>query len=251
MTKKYFFIWILTVIVFSCKHDTSLTRIEGSRLEINDSIATDADIESFVKPYREHVTKNLDSVLSYAVETYTKKDGEFNTAIGNMMADAVLEESDVVFKARTGNTIDMVLLNYGGIRSILSKGNITSRTAYKLMPFENSIVVAELKGVHVKELITYLQKAKRAHPIAGLKLKIDKNYNVIEATIQGNTIVDDKIYYVATNDYLFSGGDHMDFFKNSENAHYLNYKIRNILLDYFKKKDTISPVIDDRFIMIN
>jgi hypothetical protein len=30
----------------------------------------------------------------------------------------------------------------------------------------------------------------------------------------------------------------------------LSYKIRNILIDYFTKKDTLNPVIDDRFIQL-
>ena len=41
---------------------------------------------------------------------------------------------------------DIVLLNNGGIRSIISKGPISEKTAFELMPFENSIVVVKLKG---------------------------------------------------------------------------------------------------------
>ncbi|HMC02386.1 MAG TPA: hypothetical protein VKN14_15205, partial [Flavobacteriaceae bacterium] len=59
-----------------------------------------------------------------------------------------------------------------------------------------------------------------------------------------------KTYYVATNDYLYSGGDNMTFFKPNDSLYDLNYKIRNALIDYFKKTDTIKPVIDDRFIQI-
>ena len=59
-----------------------------------------------------------------------------------------------------------------------------------------------------------------------------------------------KSYYVATNDYLISGGDGMDFFKASEEVIILDYKIRNALIDYFMKTDTISPVADDRFIQL-
>jgi len=55
---------------------------------------------------------------------------------------------------------------------------------------------------------------------------------------------------VATNDYLFNGGNDMTFFKPNESLYNLNYKIRNVLIDYFKKVDTINPVIDDRFIQI-
>ena len=235
----------------SCKEEMHLERIEGKRLEINDSIIGVSKIEDFITPFREHVNKNLDSVLAYAVDTYSKTDGDLNTAIGNLMADAVLEESNPVFESRTGNKIDIVLLNHGGIRAILSKGNITARTAYAIMPFENSVVVTELKGSDIKDMVTYLQKAKRAHPISGLTIKLDNDYELVEAKINGEVIDETKMYYVATNDYLYSGGDRMDFFKKSDTLHVLDYKIRNVLIDYFTKYDTINPVIDNRFIKTN
>jgi 2',3'-cyclic-nucleotide 2'-phosphodiesterase (5'-nucleotidase family) len=251
MNKKIIILLISIAFVWSCKEEMYLERIEGKRIEINDSIVGVSKIENFIKPYREHVNKNLDSVLAYSVDTYSKTNGELNTAIGNLMADAVLEECNPIFESRTGEKIDMVLLNHGGIRAILSKGNITTRTAYEIMPFENSVVVTKLKGTYINDLIAYLQKAKRAHPIAGLTIKLNNNYELIEAKINGENIDDTKTYNVATNDYLYSGGDSMDFFQKSDTLYVLNYKIRNVLIDYFTKKDTINPTIDKRFIKTN
>lgn len=225
--------------------------MEGVRIEINDSISNNSDIEAFIKPYRAHVNKTLDSVLAYAPKTYSKKEGTLNTAIGNLMADIVLAQANPFFKSKTKNEIDMVLLNSGGIRASIPKGNISARTAYKVMPFENSIIVVEMKGVDVKKLISYLQKSKKAHPIAGLKLIVDGDFNMVKALIGTKEIEDEKIYFVGTNDYLYHGGSEMYFFKEAGKAHKLNYKIRNAMIDYFKKVDTITPIIDDRFIQVN
>jgi 2',3'-cyclic-nucleotide 2'-phosphodiesterase (5'-nucleotidase family) len=251
MKNKIILLFISVAFIWSCKEEMYLEKIEGKRIEINDSLVGDSKIEDFIKPYREHVNKNLDSVLAYSVGTYSKTDGDLNTAIGNLMADAVLEESNPIFESRSGEKIDLVLLNHGGIRAILSKGNITTRTAYEIMPFENSVVVVKLKGKYIKELVAYLQKAKRPHPISGLTIKLDPNYNLIEAKINGENIDDEKTYNVATNDYLYSGGDSMDFFQKSDTLYVLDYKIRNVLIDYFTKKDTINPLIDNRFIKTN
>ena len=244
-------ILLFLVGFMSCKNDSwHLERIEGKQITINDSLKTVTEIDAFIKPYREHVNKELDSVLAYAVATYSKSDGELNTAIGNLFADVILNESNPVFKARTGKDIDMVLVNHGGIRSIISKGDVTIRTAFEIMPFENSIVVVALKGESINVLLNYLANANRAHPISGLKLAMDEDNNIVEATINGEAINPTKTYYVATNDYLYNGGDSMTFFKPNEGLEVLNYKIRNALLDYFIKTDTINPVIDDRFIKI-
>ncbi|WP_272022916.1 5'-nucleotidase C-terminal domain-containing protein [Olleya namhaensis] len=249
MNYKHLLILLSIVIVSSCKNETySLTKIEGKKITITDTLAIDPDIDAYIKPFRESLNKDMNTVLSYAPETYTKNDGDLNTAIGNLMADAVMQESNPIFNKRTGNNIDMVLLNHGGIRSILSKGNITTRTGFEIMPFENSIVVVALKGPQIDSLTTYLSRAKRPHPISGLQLTLDKNYSITEALVNNKPIDKDKTYYVATNDYLYNGGDGMRFFQTNDSLYVLNYKIRNAMLDYFKKVDTIKPVIDNRFI---
>ena len=251
MNLKHLYFIIFILLVFSCKQETStLTKIEGRLIPITDTLSSNSEIEAFIKPYREHVETNLDSVLSYAVDTYSKTDGEFNTAVGNFMADVVYEQANLVFKSRTGDDIDMVILNHGGIRSIISKGNITTRTAYEIMPFENNIVVVSVKGTNINALVSYLIQAKRAHPISNFKLTLDRDFNPIESLINGKKIDTTKTYYVATNDYLYSGGDNMTFLKPNDSLYDLNYKIRNALIDYFKKTDTINPVIDDRFTQI-
>jgi 5'-nucleotidase len=249
MTIKHLFKLYFLLFIFSCNNDSHISKIEGKRIEIDESITSDAEVEKFVAPFRENVNKNLDSIISYALDTYSKTDGELNTAIGNLMADAVYEESNPIFNKRTGKKIDFVLLNHGGIRSIISKGNITSRTAFEVMPFENSVVVVALKGEQVSQMMNYLARAKRAHPVSNqLQLKLNQDFEVASATINGKSIDKAATYYVATNDYLYNGGDRMVFFHPNDSLYVLDYKIRNVLIDYFKKKDTLNPKIDNRFI---
>ncbi|WP_299224318.1 5'-nucleotidase C-terminal domain-containing protein [uncultured Psychroserpens sp.] len=250
MTYKLFTLLICLSFLTACKQDAHLYKIEAKQINVTDSLEIDEDIESFIKPYRVQINKNLDSVISYAKETYSKSDGEYNTAIGNLMVDAVYEQCNPIFKSRTNRDIDFVLLNHGGIRAIISEGNITTRTAYEVMPFENAVVVAKLKGEQVKELISYLVTEKRAHPIAKLNLVIDKDDQLYSATINDKPIDYNSTYYVATNDYLYNGGDRMNFFKTNDSLYVLDYKIRNVLIDYFSKTDTIAPKQDNRFIKI-
>ena len=116
------------------------------------------------------------------------------------------------------------------------------------MPFENEVVVAKLSGKDIYDLINYLAIARRAHPISRLKIELDKNYKLVNAEINNNKIDIDKYYYVATSDFLINGGDKMTFFEKSIENTFLNYKIRDILIDYFIKIDTLKSKIDNRFI---
>ena len=244
-------ILILFITIFSIQSCENNYVLQGNRIEVNNNVKSDREIEEFITPYKNKVDSKMDSILAYSPTNYDKKNGLLNTAIGNMMADVALKLSNPVYKARKNRDIDFVLLNHGGIRASISKGDITTRTAYNVMPFENSMVVCELDGETVQELINYLKSSKKAHPISGINIVLDNSYNLIEAKINGKEISKNKIYSVATTDYLLNGGDKMDFFKKSEENTILDYKLRNILIDYFKQIDTLSFQTDNRFIIRN
>lgn len=249
---KHFVIIITIIALASCKQSPiSLTSVVGSELTIDSTAALTQEILDFIEPYNQRVNAVLDSTLAYAPYTISKVDGVYNTTAGNLMADIMLSEGDAVFKTRTGKHIDFVLMNHGGIRAGITKGNISARTAYEVMPFENSISVVELTGTSVLELIDYLIKSKRAHPLAGIQIVLNSNDSVNSIKIQGKPFDKNSIYYVATSDYLVSGGDDMVFFKDGLSFTTLDYKIRNAMIDYFSKVDTLSPMIDDRYYKLN
>jgi 5'-nucleotidase len=249
MNKYLFKALVLALLVVSCKQDLSLAKVEYHRLDINDSLDSKASVERFIAPYKRHVDSSMNMSLSYAVASYSKRDGELNTAIGNMMADAVMKQAGPIFTNRTGKHIDFVLLNHGGIRSIIPQGIVSMRTAYEVMPFENEVVVVGLRGKQIESLINYLQKSKRAHPVSKeLELILDANYELVSAKIKGKQIDTNQIYYVATNDYLYNGGDKMLFFQPNEFFSDIDYKIRNVLIDYFKDTDTLDLKRDKRFV---
>ena len=192
----------------------------------------------------------MNTPISYSPETYKKNDGELNSTLSNMFADATYEMSNPVFNKMSGENIDIVLLNNGGIRSIISKGNISEKTAFELMPFENSIVVLELNGLSIIKMIDYLRKVKLQHPISGLQITLNNDYSVNEVKINGVSIENEKKYYVATTDYLLEGGDKMYFLAETTKTTDINYKMRDILIDYFKKYDTLKLKSDNRFTRI-
>lgn len=251
MIYRSLFSGLLLFFLISCKHEALKTaEISAERISIDQSLEANKEIEEFIRPFSEHINKTLDSVVAYNPQDLNKSDGELNTAIGNLMADIVMEQAAPVFKNRTGNDIDMVLLNHGGIRSTVGKGPVTARTAYSLMPFENEIVVVEITGSKIQEMLTYLENNRTAHPVSGIKIAMNRNYKITHASIGGKEIDPGKTYFVATSDYLQQGGDNMNFFKDPVNFYRVDYKIRNAIIDYFNKVDTLKTARDDRYIKI-
>ena len=241
---KLFVIFLTFFFIASCsKQNYYVTKIEGKRIPITEKEIQVPQIENFIKPYREHINKDLDSVLAYCPETLDKST-KWQSTIGNLMADVSLMRGNLVFEERENKKIDICLLNSGGIRSILPKGNITARNAFEIMPFENSMVVIALKGEQISEMVDFLIADKKPHPLAGIIFTIDKNNQSKNILVQGKPLNKETVYYVGTNDYLSDGGDNMNFFKKAIQKYDLDYKLRNILIDYFKQVDTI-PVIND------
>lgn len=246
---KLFVLFLTFASVISCTPKKyTVAEIRGREIPVDNKYGASDEIESFVKPYRDHINADLNAVLSYAPQTLDKS-GKWQSTIGNLFADVVYWRGNPVFKQRENKEIDFILLNHGGIRSNIPQGNVTARTAYQIMPFENSLVVIELKSEQVKEIVDYIIRERKPHPISGLTFTIGKDNKPVNIAIKGKPIVDTQTYLVGTNDYLANGGDNMFFFKAGIANYNVDYKLRNILIDYFKDTDTI-PVINDTRIII-
>lgn len=247
-----YFVILLTFSFFtSCKTSEYYNyKIEGKQIGVTNAKGEDSKIEAYIAPYRANITKNLDHVLAYSPETLDKSKGKWQTTIGNLLAKVVYDQGNPIFEKREQKTIDFCLLNNGGIRSIIPEGDVTTRTAFEVMPFENTLIVVGLTGEKVKEMADYFMKEKKPHPLYGIKIYADKNTLAVKnIEINGKKVEDNKIYYVATNDYLANGGDSMNFFRDSNLKFDLDYKLRNILIDYFKKVDTLPILTDEKIIL--
>jgi len=245
--KKFIIVFFTIFLFFSCKNKPQhLVKIEGKQLPISEKITSKENIDELVKPYRAKVEKEMNAVLSYTPIELNRRDGQLESSLGNLMADLCFEKANPVFNSRTGNNIDFTMFNFGGIRAGISKGEITTKNAFQLMPFENQLVVVELTSEKIKELVNYLITENRAHPLSKhFNLVITKNG--YDLKINNKPIDSSKTYFVLTSDYLQNGGDNMNFFKNPESLLKTDYKVRNAIIDYFKENDTIKVKLDGRF----
>ena len=238
---KQFVLLLTFLFVVSCgQQHYSVTKVEGKKIGITENQVSNPEIDAYIKPYREHIESELSTVLAYCPETLDKSKGEWQTNIGCFYADITLEKCNPIFQSREKKSIDLCILNHGGIRTIIPKGNVTARNAFEVMPFENSAAVVALNGEQIQEMVNYIISEKKPHPLSGIKFTITKDNVSKDILVQGKPLENNKIYYVATNDYLANGGDNMLFFKKGTQRFDLEYKLRNILIDYFKDVDTLK-----------
>lgn len=225
----------------------AVTKIKGNYIEINQNIIDNTAIDSFLTPYRNHIEKDLSKVLAYNPYDLDRTEAKWQNKMTNFYADAILEQGNFIFEKRYGKKIDFCMLNYGGIRATIPKGSVTTRTAFDIMPFENSAIVLGLKGSAVYEMAQYILTNKVAHPLSGIEI-IVKNDTIKDIKINQKSIDKNTIYYVVTNDYLAKGGDNMTFFLKAQTSYPLDYKLRNMFINYFTAKDTLTPSTQPRII---
>lgn len=249
---QHFVIFLTLLLCISCgQKNPQLQKIQGKQIALVDSIGEIDSIKDFITPYRTRIKDVLDEQLAYAPEALIKSNEKLNSPIGNLLADITYEVSNPIFYKRSGKNIDFVLLNYGGIRSIISKGAVSRRTAYQVMPFENKVLVLEISGEKLIELLEYLAQSKTAHPISKqLQLHLNSQGKIANVSIFKKPVDLSKSYYIATTDFLANGGDHMNFFKNPISTTDIDYLLRNQIIDYFIEHDTITASTDQRFIQL-
>ena len=243
---KHFVLLLTFITLISCSsHQYYITKIEGKKIGITEKQTSVDEIEKYIKPYRENIDKDLNEILAFCPQNLDKN-GEWQTNIGCFLADITLEKSNPIFQKREQKSIDFCLLNHGGIRTIIPKGNVTARNAYEVIPFENSAVIIGLKGEQLIEIANYIVSEKKPHPLAGMTFIITKDNKIKNIQVQGKPLDFEKTYFVVTSDYLSNGGDNMIFFKKGISRCDTDYKLRNIIIDYFKDVDTLRINTDVR-----
>lgn len=188
----------------SCHSSYELTSVSGSMMTVDSKWDTlpDARATALLAPYKGKVDSLMHRVVGVSEMTMGK--GKPESLLSNLIADVLRESATQVL----GKPADMALVNLGGLRNILSKGEITCEDIYEILPFENSLCVVTVKGSTLLSLFDAIAR-KGSDGVSGVKLRITDKGNCLNGTIGGKRIEEEKLYTVATIDYLADGNDGM------------------------------------------
>jgi 2',3'-cyclic-nucleotide 2'-phosphodiesterase (5'-nucleotidase family) len=216
----------------------------ASYVYVHDSLGlVNQKATDYIMPYKLKLDSTMNTVIGYAAidfvkpKDFMKANGVPESPAGNFIADLVLIETNEILKSKGEPLCDIVLLNTGGIRTALSKGPVTIGNIFEIMPFDNSVVVMELNGQQMVELFDAVA-IKGGHPLAGCSMAI-RNKHAADIRIAGTPFKPDadRMYRVATSDYLSTGGDQMTFFLGATTAHTL-ILLRDMIVQHFKRLTT-------------
>jgi len=219
------FIYLLLALAVLNQPTSNYSSVERMVYDVQ-STEVDSNMYYTILPYKTELDAQMNAVLCYSTQEMKKTKPE--SLLGNWTSDVCLEMAQDMYEY----DIDLSFFNTGGLRSPIPQGDITKRDLYKLMPFENELVVLELNKTEMLDLKAYFNFTK-GQPIA---FAVDFSLN-------------DSLFLVLTTDYLANGGDKMKFFKDKV-QHKVGIKMRDALINYCIKKDTISSNLDERHLIL-
>ena len=196
--------------------------------EVTSKSATLLDYSAF-----ENVIPN-EQVLAAIEEVETAQEAVLDRVVGQTNVKLVGDRSLV----RTGETnlgqlataalidltgADVAITNGGGIRASIEAGDITMRDMVTVFPFGNTVMVKEISGHDLKAALEHgvseYPNEKGAFPhTAGVTFTLNPyetvGNRVSDLKINGEAIDFNKMYTVATNDFMAAGGDDYTMFTN-------------------------------------
>jgi 2',3'-cyclic-nucleotide 2'-phosphodiesterase (5'-nucleotidase family) len=221
---KHFVIIVLALCngLFAVSQNTTL---DYNSYKISKENRVDSSYIRMLQPYKDSLSKQMDKVIGFAVNTMYKKQPE--CALGNLMADCVRTMAEKKYN----KTVDVGMVNFGGIRSYISKGDITVGKVFELMPFDNMLIIQQLRGDTLQLLLNRIAE-KGGWPISGLTMQIKGN-QALNVVVGGKALDSLAYYTVANSDYIANGGDDCNMLKPIPQTNG-GYIIRDAIVDYIK-----------------
>jgi len=245
MKNKFLLLGIALAALSACKTASPLqvAHVQAQKnISINNELRNDEEFVKFIEPYKQKLDREMNQKISHTSTDLTKQ-GD-NSNLGNLLADYTFDGADEWAKKNLQKNVDAALINIGGIRTTIGKGDILLKNVFEVMPFENEIVIVKMKGTDLQGLFDYYAKTQVNNPVSHLYIETNNGLSA-KSLINGKAVNPNQEYYIATSDYLALGGDNMKFFAKGESIP-TGLKMRDLFIDYFKKMPEVNASTEVR-----
>jgi len=224
------------------------------RLWAEERLNTSPDIKALVKHVDEAVGSEYAKVVATAKRDYYYKGNSVENSLGNWITDAM--------RWKTGAEIS--LQNSGGIRGNILTGPITKGDIFEVSPFRNTLVVFQLTGKEIKDLLEHdVEKDWDRLQISGLSyayypkntkpfgMRIDQISVDGEILVkEGKILLPERVFTVVSNNYLVSQAKDKYFGFSVNNSQDIGVLINQVLISWLEKHEFLDYKIEGRIVKI-
>lgn len=231
--------------------DKKVKLIEGKNISI-EGCSSSEDIIQILKENKEKAIDNLSKPL-YSIDVDLWHDVIEENPMTNLLADALV---DVL-------NCDIGIINSGVLNGGIRKGPVSIKKLLEVCPSPLNPTTFEIEGKHIREALEnsmdsdiclmdgkgpgfrgrYLGRLHLSNAIVehdGRRIK-----NIL---IKGEPLQDNKVYTVATSDYLQRGTGYSSL-KSNVNEKYNEEYLRDTLREYIEKSEFIQRAFAHRWIL--
>ncbi|MCM1369732.1 MAG: bifunctional metallophosphatase/5'-nucleotidase [Candidatus Amulumruptor caecigallinarius] len=179
--------------------------------------AYDQQIKKFLAPYKHAVDSVNARVIGFSevdmpnqrkTGEYANWTGDFAASFGRNIADSLRAAGcDVPY-------VDFGIMNVGGIRQNMNKGEITEGQILSTFPFNNKMRLISMKGKDIIETMKIVARKGGEAISSELKVVSDSTGNAAHVVLNGQEMDPERDYVVSTIDYVAEGNDDMTPMKN-------------------------------------
>ena len=232
--------------------DGGVKRVEWVLVRVDSSIGEDGRVSALIERFKKGLPKaRVIAETEVPIDLRSEFLRRNEAPIGDFVADLVRKR----FK------VDIVLLNSGGFRGdrIIPKGPITNKDIASIFPFGNTIVILKLKGKVVKGA---LERGVSAYPtpagfflqVSGIRMVFDPNRppyrRIVSVQVCNDSgcapLEDEKIYRVAVNSFMASGGDGYTMLARFVDRKDTYVTLRSFVESAVSELKIIAPAVDGR-----
>jgi 5'-nucleotidase len=229
---------------------------KGARLVpriFGEPIVADTRVAQTIDPFLRRVAAKRDEKLGIRTDALFTRAYSSESPLGNLIADAI----------RRATGADVALMNSGGIRSELPRGDLTYGDLFAVSPFDNYPAMVIMSGTQLLDILRNTTTGARGiMQVSGLKYTFDASKKGLErfvdATLEdGRPLEPEKLYSVIMPDFVAMGGDGSESVmatipKDRVTIFYAT-PIRDVLVTELRKFNgtPLEPKVDGRITVLN
>jgi 5'-nucleotidase / UDP-sugar diphosphatase len=231
--------------------DAELIRILSLDVDPENGFAPDPEIQAIVDYWADFIGPIVNAPVA-ETEIPLTRDYNNESVMGNIVTDSMLWKANQL----DDEPVDIAFTNPGGLRADIPEDpdaefpyTITWGDTFNVLPFMNTLVIMDLTGQQVQEILNQSASLDRGIlQVSGLshywynstRSDAATSYGAYNIMVNGEPLVMDQTYRVVTNNFLAGGGDFWTTFLEGENVNDTFFDMQEGFVEYLEMLETVQ-----------